>query len=340
MKLISIIVPVYNVEKYLSECLDSLINQTYKNIEIICINDGSTDESGKICDEYSKKYKNIFVVHKKNEGLGFARNTGMNHVKGDYVLFVDSDDYIDKDMVEKLFNSISKNKVDICRCGYKKVDNQHNILFKDVLENELFKGKEVKTKMLPRLIGSSPKIKDTIDMSVTRVLYNFSIIKQHHIKFPSEREFISEDMVFNIDYTQYANGACIIDYCGYNYRSNPVSLTRKYRQDRFNAAKYFYVNVKQKLISYGYKQDTLDRLSRNFFILLKMSISQENKNVSKNKISKSLKIIKNICKDKIVLEVINEYPIKKLGLKQKIFLYMIKYNLNILLYVFAMLNMI
>lgn len=93
--LISIIVPVYNVEKYLRHCLDSLLKQTYKNIEVIMIDDGSKDSSGQICDEYANKHENFCVIHKKNAGLGMARNTGLEYVHGEYITFLDSDDYLE-----------------------------------------------------------------------------------------------------------------------------------------------------------------------------------------------------------------------------------------------------
>ena len=99
---ISVIVPVYNVERYLRQCMDSLVNQTYTDFEIILVNDGSTDSSGVLCEEWAKKDGRIHVVHKKNEGLGFARNTGIEHAKGKYITFVDSDDYVSLDMLQTL----------------------------------------------------------------------------------------------------------------------------------------------------------------------------------------------------------------------------------------------
>lgn len=108
MELISIIIPIYNVSKYLNRCVDSVVNQTYKNIEIILVDDGSKDNSGEMCDKYQEEYSNIKVVHKENAGLGFARNTGLEYVTGKYVIFVDGDDYIQKDMVENLYNDLKK----------------------------------------------------------------------------------------------------------------------------------------------------------------------------------------------------------------------------------------
>lgn len=110
-KLISIIVPIYKVEEYLEKCLDSLIHQTYKNIEIILVNDGSPDNSPQICDDYSKRDDRIKVIHKKNGGLSDARNTGLNQAQGEYVLFVDSDDYIDLNTCRRFFNQLAFNHI-------------------------------------------------------------------------------------------------------------------------------------------------------------------------------------------------------------------------------------
>ena len=111
--LISIIVPIYNVEKYLKKCIDSIINQTYKNLEIILVDDGSPDNCGKICDEYAKKDNRIKVIHKENGGVSSARNVGVENATGEYIGFVDSDDYIEKDMYEVLINNLKKENADI-----------------------------------------------------------------------------------------------------------------------------------------------------------------------------------------------------------------------------------
>ena len=120
MPKVSIILPVYNVAPYLRRCMDSIINQTYRNIEIICIDDGSTDKSSQLCDEYSQKDKRIIVIHKKNGGQSDARNVGITVATGKYIAFVDSDDYIDEQFLEQLYLAIKKNKSDISMCKYKK----------------------------------------------------------------------------------------------------------------------------------------------------------------------------------------------------------------------------
>ena len=136
---ISVIVPVYNVEKYINRCVDSIINQTYKNLEIILVDDGSPDNCGKICDEYAKKDGRIKVVHKENGGVSSARNIGLDIATGDYIGFIDSDDYIELDMFECLVNSIIKYNLDICECNFI-IEEKNNISYvkckyENILEN-------------------------------------------------------------------------------------------------------------------------------------------------------------------------------------------------------------
>lgn len=129
MQLISIIVPVYNVEKYLPQCIESIINQTYENLEIILVDDGSTDKSGSICDEYSEKDKRICTIHKENGGLSDARNVAIDIAKGEYLTFVDSDDYITKDYIEYLYKIIIEDNADISICS--KLNFYENIQLKE-----------------------------------------------------------------------------------------------------------------------------------------------------------------------------------------------------------------
>ena len=116
-KLVSIIVPVYKVEKYLNKCVDSILDQSYQNIEVILVDDGSPDNSGKLCDEYVTNQR-VKVIHQKNMGLSGARNTGIENSTGDYLMFIDSDDYIDKDMVKYLVKKSFETNTDIVVCDY------------------------------------------------------------------------------------------------------------------------------------------------------------------------------------------------------------------------------
>lgn len=116
--LISVIIPVYNAEKYLRRCLDSVVAQTYRNLEIICVDDGSVDESGKICDQYAVRDARIKVIHQENQGLSAARNKGLDAAEGEYIAFVDSDDYILEDMYKKMLDKLLNYNVDLCVCQW------------------------------------------------------------------------------------------------------------------------------------------------------------------------------------------------------------------------------
>lgn len=127
MERISVIVPVYNVEKYLDKCVQSILNQTYENIELVLIDDGSTDGSSKICDKYGKIDSRVKVIHKENGGLSSARNRGIDEAVGKFITFIDSDDYIHHQMLEILYEGIIKNKSDISICEYRRFDENETI---------------------------------------------------------------------------------------------------------------------------------------------------------------------------------------------------------------------
>ena len=333
--LISIIVPVYNVEKYLEKCINSILDQSYKKIEIILVDDGSKDRSGKICDEYKDKYKNIKVIHKANAGLGFARNSGLDVIEGEYVTFVDSDDWVSRDLVWHMYDAMIEKQVDFCKSGFQHVKHSGDVISITQYKNEMYEGDKASKELLPRMVGSSPDAHDSLEMCVCAVLYNTEIIMNHKIRFPSERVLISEDLVFNIDYLQYANGACSIDAVDYYYRMNDVSLSQCYRPDRLEASAYFYNEMWKKLSGLGYGKDTILRLDRMFFIYIRMSVGQEKKQVSGHDRKESLGNIKRICENDTVQKTIAEYPIERLETRQRLFLRLIQHKMCGLLYFFA-----
>lgn len=140
---ISVIVPVYKVEKYLEKCLNSILNQTYKNLEIILVDDGSPDNCGVICDQYAKLDNRIIVIHKENGGLSEARNAGLNIASGDLIGFVDSDDYIEPSMFQVLYDNLVSHKADISLCGVYLVDDDEKELGHLIVENKTCTGKEI-----------------------------------------------------------------------------------------------------------------------------------------------------------------------------------------------------
>ena len=325
--LVSIVVPVYNVEKYLKKCIESLINQTYSNIEIILVDDGSTDNSGKICDKYADKYFFIYALHKKNSGLGLTRNYGLDKSKGEYVTFVDSDDYVEEDLIANLVDPIIKdNSIDSVVGGFTKVDNEGNKLFVKKNTVKLFRNEQVKNLLFPRMLGSLPHTSDSIKPSVWNCLYSMQIIKSSQLRFVSERKIISEDIEWDSKYFARARKVKLIDSISYFYRANLQSLSQKYDPNRFEKYVYFYTYMIKRLNKLNLKKDAFLRLQKYFFISLVVSLRQ----LSQLSFFARYKKVREICNDKVVRTVVHNYPIKEMPLNQRLFVDIIK-NKNILI---------
>jgi glycosyltransferase involved in cell wall biosynthesis len=330
--LISIIIPIYNVEKYIRECIDSVINQTYSNIEIILVDDKSPDSSPAICDEYLKRDNRIHVIHKdENEGLGFARNTGLNVAQGDYVGFVDSDDYLKEDAIELLYKSIIEYKVDHAKGGFLRVNDNHEFIRFISYQTECFRGNRVLCDFLPRLLGSSPGYHDSIEMSVCASLYSRSIIEKNHIRFESERVMISEDLCFNMEYCKYSCGVCVLNNLIYNYRVNTSSLTSIYLPNRFSKNCNFFQEIESRLKGFGYKQDAYNRLCTNFFISVRSCISMEIRHTSEHP-QKRIENVYQIVNDNLTQQLIAHYPLKSLNVRQFFFICLVKWRMVHLLF--------
>lgn len=326
---VSVIIPVYNTERYVRQCVDSVLNQTYMPEEIILVDDGSTDNSSEICDRYGKEYAQIRVIHKKNAGLGMARNTGLNVAKCEYVMFLDSDDYINEDMIEKLYIGSENQNFDLVRSGFIRTDLSGNVIEERGYHKERAYNKfEVENDLLPRIFGSLPNRHDSFEMGVTCSLLRRKIIIDNKILFPSERVLISEDLVFNISFMNLIHNAKVIKYCGYMYRTNPNSLTIKFRADRFEASKRLYLHVREQIMRLELKNDSELRWDKTFLIYLWMSIKQE----KGEKYRFARQRIFRVCSDKITREVIQRYPAQYLEAKQRIFVFLVKRKLSLILW--------
>lgn len=320
MELVSVIVPVYNVEKYLKECVDSLLQQTYGNIEIILVDDGSKDQSGKICDDYSKKDLRVRVIHKENAGLGYARNSGLDVAKGEYVTFIDSDDYADIDMVEQLMDKIKQTKADTCIGGFKRVTEEGKVSFSERYASMSYCGNEVYNNLFARMIGSAPDTQDAIRMSVWNVIYSMHIINDNNLRFPSERVYISEDIIWDSEYYKYAHCVTVIDSTAYNYRITPGSLTQKYKPRMLEMICVLYAEMEKRLEYDDYK---ILRLQRQFFVNLRSCIKQERSDISKKTLKEVQGAIRKIVTHPVVEK--NSYDFLKSikQFKQYIFVWLI-----------------
>ena len=219
--IISVVVPVYNADKTIEKCVESIINQTYSYIEIILVNDGSEDKSGEICDRYERENKNVKYIAKSNGGVSSARNIGIDNASGFFVMFVDSDDYIQPDYCENMISAYKKSQADLILCGYSLYANtvlQTNV----VATNESVVSKQ----------GFVGEIMDLFELGLMNPpygkLFKKSLIKNNFI----EELSLGEDLLFVLDYLKECQLICIEKNCGYNYVCDNVgSLSNKFRRE-------------------------------------------------------------------------------------------------------------
>lgn len=225
--LVSVVVPIYNMQKYLERCIDYLLNQTYKNLEIILVDDGSTDCSGTICDMYEGSDNRIVVIHKKNGGVSSARNAGMNVATGIYIMFIDPDDYIVNNAISEMVNYIEKYDVDLVESSYAKfeIDNDFTIIQKEKCGRiSSIEG-----------IGAFLKWNGLITSFCWGKLYKTKIAKQ--ISFNTDLR-VGEDAVFVYEYLKRSNDIYIINDALYRYfLRNDSAIGNKYTKKRIDAIK-------------------------------------------------------------------------------------------------------
>lgn len=212
--ILSVIVPVYNVERYLGECIDSIISQTFKNIEIIIVNDGSKDSSLEIAHRYERNDRRIRVISQFNQGLPAARNAGLQIARGEYVAFVDSDDIIDTAMYEKLITIIKSYQTDLVVCGYMRFDKINSTIGWQYSEDVIILNKENICEFFGYSIGS-----------VCNKLYKNELIKKYKIEFVDKDIVSQEDYYFNIKYFMHSKVIASVKEPFYHYRIRSGSIT-------------------------------------------------------------------------------------------------------------------
>ena len=246
---VSIVVPVYNVENYISRCINSLIKQSYKNLEIVLVDDGSTDLSAKICDEYKKIDSRIKVIHKKNGGLSDARNFGIDNCTGEYICFVDSDDWIEKEMIKTLIENIVDTKSDIAICGrYRAYENKEKIIEKyKKYPKEIVFNNIIGLQYLMSFCG--------YDMSVCDKMFKSSLFSE--IRFPYG--LTCEDSFTTYKLFSESKQICYINKPFYNYFFRTNSITRngnvnetviKAAQEQYKFVLKNYADIKNEASSF------------------------------------------------------------------------------------------
>lgn len=293
-KLISIIVPIYRVENYLKRCIDSIINQTYKNIEIILVDDGSPDNCGVICDEYAKFDDRIKVIHKKNGGLSDARNCGIEVSTGDYIIFVDSDDYVSKNMCEKLLIRALEHNVDIVSCNFKEIyvdNNKEKINKQSIKESlEVYTNLEVIYKYF---------FDYTVDINVVwNKLYKRELFfKRESIRFPKGKLHEDDYTICKLYY--YANKIVIINDVLYYYIRRCDSITGNFSDinilDKIDAIieHYNFAKDKETKLKYIIQAKGIDYYKDYLCIKSSKKINEKINNFRKCILKNKENILKN-----------------------------------------------
>lgn len=334
---VSIIVPVYNVEPYLDRCMQSLLKQTLKEIEIIMVDDESPDHCPQLCEDYKAKYSNVKVVHKKNGGLGFARNSGLEVAKGEYVAFIDSDDFVDTDMFQHLYEYAIENNCDAVFCGYNIYkDAEHIRKMQENTDYILRRGKDDVKKVLLDMVGPEPSYHSDAKllMSVWRAIYSHKVIEDNHLRFVSERVYIAEDIMWHIDFLPCCQCVGLIPQTHYYYCDNGTSLTRTYRADRFQKELFLYHTQEEKLREAGYGEaEFRTRLNRQLLMKTRVCISQQVTFLKQLGYIKARDNIRDIVQSPEVQAIMKTYPYRLLPMRHRLFFLLVKFRLYDLLIV-------
>lgn len=329
---ISIIVPVYNVEKYLDRCMQSLMGQTLKEIEIILVDDESPDNCPAMCDEYAKYDPRLKVVHKLNGGLGNARNSGLDVAIGTYVAFIDSDDYVELDMMEKLYAEVSSLDLDAVFSEFNP-DNYPG--FRVVYRpKEMLIGKDSIEKLRLDIVGPEPSYISSVKFaaSACKGLYSMELINKYNIRFHSEREYISEDMVFNLDYLSKAQKVELTPWKFYHYCLNESSLSHTYCSDKWVKFLIMLKKIEAMESSFTNSKELFVRLSRLAISFSQSAIMQELRS-DKSYRDKKYTINKIISDCNIEKYIVN-YPIKYMPIRWRIYAFLLKNKMALCIYVY------
>ena len=250
-EIISVVVPIYNASKFLNKCLKSILDQTYEELEIILVNDGSTDNSLEICNSYAKTDKRIKVIDKENGGVSSARNRGIEEATGKYIVFIDADDYIEKTMFEVLSDDLFKYDVDMTMCVYKKVDINGNILFASKeLKEKYFDDKTFKHYLF---------MPDYYREILCNKLFKLDIIKNNNIRF-REDIHLNENIVFILDFAYFARKYVFDNQILYNFVQHKESATN----EKFSLKKVSVLSSYIRLLEYNLEKEILNRIKYKY----------------------------------------------------------------------------
>lgn len=259
--LISVIVPVYNAQDYLPQCLDCLVNQDFPRLEILCINDGSADGSLAILNKYAAQDARFRVTDQPNAGVSAARNAGLALCRGQYLLFVDADDWIDPSFCSQLYQAAQKHQADAVMCGYMKVFSDHTVPVHIFPEDCVFKGQDAVRRRLHRRlygpVGAETSRPQDLDLPISPCMQLFSAERAKRFRFPDIRETGTfEDGLFQMDFYKNCDCFAYLDLPLYYYRkTNENSITTGYKAELFTRWQHLFDRMEKEISGPEYEED-------------------------------------------------------------------------------------
>lgn len=321
MPKISVIIPVYNVEKYLNRCVDSILNQSLQDFEIILVNDGSTDSSPKICDEYVQQDERIRVIHKQNARVAAARNDGIKTAKGEFISLIDSDDWIEPTMLEEMYSTATQFGCDFVMCDFTKKGKEVEYTVSQPISEGFYNRERIEKELFKCLIMFEniefpPTISNWTCLFNREFLINKELYYDEDIHYCEDSIFGSQVM-YNANRFYYLKGKYF-----YNYFYNPNSTTSKYNSKKWDS----YLKINERLEEY-FKNNDFDfsyqlKINMLYFTLNMMSeIGRSNESFIAKR-----RYCKNVIMNKRVRDIFREFKMPNVCLNLKIVINLIKYK--------------
>lgn len=326
MPYFSIILPIYNVAPYLERCIDSVLMQNFKDYEIILVDDGSSDASPQICDVYAGNHPNIRVIHKANGGLSSARNAGFEIAEGEYIWWVDSDDWIEYEALTELYRASCNDRPDIVKFNYYRVVTEKQAVVAGV-ESGLYTGKKNIEKLLNKAFYSSGEF----SLSAWGHVYSRDFLKSNNLCFVSERIVGSEDYLFNLCALPHASAVCVLPVLLYNYEMREGSLSKRYKNNLSGRYEELYRLLTEEHQRAGFLDQYRDginfffvwHLIRGIGILNEYCVSKE------HSMSDGRKKVRVMLHSKVLQEALQCFDTGRLTKKQRIILLAMKWKIEV-----------
>lgn len=299
---VSIIVPVFNAEAFLPRCVNSILSQTLQSIELILVDDGSTDKSPELCDRFAKDPR-VRVVHKRNGGPCTARNRGIGLARGEFIGFADADDWCEPSMFQKLYEAAAGEGADLAFCDYIAEGARGRVIAADNNGSRSYGEKEIGSEILPFFFGyrpeELPRYKEMFPFAdyssyIWLCIFRTSVIRTNSLRFPNQSVYYNEDNLFNLNFLLFAKRAVHLSAPLYHYRANDVSLTNRYKPTFLSSKLNKYEYLRSAIIRHG--------LDRQFFSRLDGKICVESINIINYYVNSDISIRK---KYRMIRETVN-----------------------------------